>query len=491
MSERIQIPECQHPVPDENDASTLPASKGQKRPRNEAFQDDHADEIHENQENDSEEGEDDDGEEDGEEDEEEEEEDGEEDEVDDESKDWDISSEDNNHQVVNMSPKEVLNWIEARAATIPRFPKKLFNMIGLNSLSSAAELSRHFFAENRNKPSNILLPRGAMHKCYQCRKARRKVHGVYILCCPTCGNLNLKMLNEQYSQVITQHLRGIVSVISGGRTKIGYQTALRLLRAGARVIVTSRFPERARATYASEFDYSIWSSNLFVYPGGLDYNQDSESVKAELDRFTSWITNDLHLNHVDVLVNVAAQTIRGIERQTPKDGKTNRYGDSAHFPDELPNSWMLQLGSIGADEIQEVFRINAVAPLLLFQALLPLMLKSTFERRMVINTHAREGLFRGKKSPLHPHTNMAKSALHQLTLIINRTFFGPDRQRILCMGVDPGWISVDEYGYKSSPFKAAPLTEMDGATRLLHPLFQKKPPHMCKFTVKHFHSVTI
>ena len=84
----------------------------------------------------------------------------------------------------------------------------------------------------------------------------------------------------------------------------------------------------------------------------------------------------------------------------------------------------MKLGEIDPEEIQEVFRINAIAPLMIFQTFTDLLLKSTYERRMVINVHAREGLFNIKgKSSNHPHTNMAKAALHQLTLSINTTIF--------------------------------------------------------------------
>ena len=64
-------------------------------------------------------------------------------------------------------------------------------------------------------------------------------------------------------------------------------------------------------------------------------------------------------------------------------GLTNRYGDSLHFPDHLANSWKLKLGEIDPEEIQEVFRINAIAPLMIFQTFTDLLLKSTYERRMV------------------------------------------------------------------------------------------------------------
>ncbi len=42
-------------------------------------------------------------------------------------------------------------------------------------------------------------------------------------------------------------LTGRVAIVTGARVKIGYQAAILLLRAGARVIVTTRFPHDAAA----------------------------------------------------------------------------------------------------------------------------------------------------------------------------------------------------------------------------------------------------
>ena len=48
----------------------------------------------------------------------------------------------------------------------------------------------------------------------------------------------------------TADLRGRVALLTGGRVKIGYQAGIKLLRAGAQLIVTTRFPRDAAARYA-------------------------------------------------------------------------------------------------------------------------------------------------------------------------------------------------------------------------------------------------
>ena len=73
------------------------------------------------------------------------------------------------------------------------------------------------------------------------------VHHFYDQLCPSCGGVQLRGSARE-----TADLRGRVALLTGGRVKIGYQAGIKLLRAGARLIVTTRFPrDAARATRAS------------------------------------------------------------------------------------------------------------------------------------------------------------------------------------------------------------------------------------------------
>src|SRR6185295_14371859 len=72
--------------------------------------------------------------------------------------------------------------------------------------------------------------------CYVCKKPRDRVHFFYDQLCGACGDFNYAKRSQ------TANLTGRTAVISGARVKIGYQAAIMLLRAGARVIVTTRFP---------------------------------------------------------------------------------------------------------------------------------------------------------------------------------------------------------------------------------------------------------
>ena len=71
--------------------------------------------------------------------------------------------------------------------------------------------------------------------------------------------------------------RGRVALLTGGRVKIGYQAGIKLLRAGARLIVTTRFPRDAALRYAREPDFDDWGDRLEIY--GLDLRH-TPSVEA-------------------------------------------------------------------------------------------------------------------------------------------------------------------------------------------------------------------
>src|SRR5262249_43516905 len=103
--------------------------------------------------------------------------------------------------------------------------------------------------------SELIEPR----KCYVCKAAFHRVHTFYDSMCPSCAELNWTKRHQ------TADLRGRVALVTGARVKIGYQAAIMLLRAGARVIATTRFPRDAAQRYAREPDFADWRDRLAVY----------------------------------------------------------------------------------------------------------------------------------------------------------------------------------------------------------------------------------
>jgi NAD(P)-dependent dehydrogenase (short-subunit alcohol dehydrogenase family) len=136
---------------------------------------------------------------------------------------------------------------------------------------------------------------GEPQACYVCKQQFRQVHHFYDQLCPPCAEFNYGKRTE------TADLRGRVALLTGGRVKIGYQAGLKLLRAGARLIVTTRFPRDAARRYAAEPDFADWGDRLELF--GLDLRH-TPSVEA--------FCRHLHgqLDSLDYIISNACQTVR-------------------------------------------------------------------------------------------------------------------------------------------------------------------------------------
>jgi hypothetical protein len=95
-------------------------------------------------------------------------------------------------------------------------------------------------------------------RCYICKDRYREVHHHYHLLCPSCARLN------QGKRLQRADLSGRRAIVTGGRIKIGYEAALKLLRDGAEVLVTTRFPIEAALRYAREPDFGSWEGRLRI-----------------------------------------------------------------------------------------------------------------------------------------------------------------------------------------------------------------------------------
>jgi NAD(P)-dependent dehydrogenase (short-subunit alcohol dehydrogenase family) len=131
--------------------------------------------------------------------------------------------------------------------------------------------------------------------CYVCKEDFTKVHFFYDLMCPKCADFNYAKRFQ------TASLAGQTAIITGSRLKIGYQASLMMLRAGAQVIATTRFPVDSAMRYAREKDFGQWGDRLHIY--GLDLRH-TPSVEI----FCKFIEHKY--DRLDLLVNNAAQTVR-------------------------------------------------------------------------------------------------------------------------------------------------------------------------------------
>jgi NAD(P)-dependent dehydrogenase (short-subunit alcohol dehydrogenase family) len=142
-----------------------------------------------------------------------------------------------------------------------------------------------------SRPRELRKPKS----CYVCKAEFRRLHPFYDALCPECAELNYAKRFQ------TASLLGRVGLVTGARVKIGFQTALKMLRAGCRVIATTRFPNDAALRYSREPDFREWMERLHVH--GLDLRH-SPSVEI----FARYVERSFE--RLDILVNNACQTVR-------------------------------------------------------------------------------------------------------------------------------------------------------------------------------------
>ncbi len=166
---------------------------------------------------------------------------------------------------------------QARIAPVFEAPEQLIEL--------DADASHGAGAEELNSPRN----------CYVCKKAFTRLHSFYDTMCQECGDFNYQKRFQ------TASLENQVALITGARVKIGFQATLLMLRAGAKVIATTRFPRDAAIRYSGEKDFAKWGHRLQIF--GLDLRH-TPSVEI----FASYI--ETHYERLDILINNAAQTVR-------------------------------------------------------------------------------------------------------------------------------------------------------------------------------------
>jgi NAD(P)-dependent dehydrogenase (short-subunit alcohol dehydrogenase family) len=357
--------------------------------------------------------------------------------------------------------------------------------------------------------------READRHCYVCKVDYREVHHFYDQLCPSCAAFN------EHKRTESADLSGRVALLTGGRVKIGYQAGIKLLRAGAELIVTTRFPRDSALRYAQEPDFDQWGHRLEIY--GLDLRH-TPSVEALCHHL------DTTRGRLDFIVNNACQTVRRppdfyrhmMELETgslatmpaearrllggvdglrspellegPGDllesaslavnaaGATSaEMSQAALLPEEhepqahlFPagrldqdlqqvdlrgrNSWRLTLAEVSSVELLETQLVNAVAPFVLNARLKPLMLRTPERDKHIVNVSAVEGQFyRRMKTTRHPHTNMAKAALNMMTRTSAADY---EADGIHMNSVDTGWVSDED------PIE---ITERKRAEHRFHP----------------------
>ncbi len=161
--------------------------------------------------------------------------------------------------------------------------------------------------------------------CYTCKKDYSTIHHFYDQLCPLCAELNFRKRTE------LADLRGRVALLTGGRVKIGYQAGIKLLRAGAQLIVTTRFPRDSASRYAKEPDFEQWKDRLEIF--GLDLRH-TPSVEAFCRHLLAT------RSRLDFIINNACQTVR-----RPPDFYEHMMACETASVNEMPENIRCLLGA--------------------------------------------------------------------------------------------------------------------------------------------------
>ena len=131
--------------------------------------------------------------------------------------------------------------------------------------------------------------------CYVCKTMYNTLHHFYDTMCKACGDFNYAKRFQ------TASMKGQVALVTGSRLKIGYHITLMMLRAGAMVIATTRFPVDSALRYSKESDFTEWGHRLKIH--GLDLRH-----IPSVEIFCNYL--EQQYERLDVLINNAAQTVR-------------------------------------------------------------------------------------------------------------------------------------------------------------------------------------
>jgi NAD(P)-dependent dehydrogenase (short-subunit alcohol dehydrogenase family) len=336
--------------------------------------------------------------------------------------------------------------------------------------------------------------------CYVCKQPFSKVHRYYDSMCETCGDFNYAKREQ------SADLSGQYAIVTGARVKIGYQASLKLLRAGAHVVVTTRFPVDAADRYSQEPDFCEFRSRLQIH--GLDLRH-----TPSVELFTRFLAE--RLPRLDHILNNACQTVRrpagffqhllaresesiaalpaelrGVlaghdELRRMLEGSRERAGalslaensqgegvvhsaalSQRRYLDEdyrggetlFPanrfdedrqqvdlremNSWRLRMHEVETPELLEVQLVNAVAPYILNARLKPLMVRTAGAHKHIVNVSAIEGQFY-RATKTDKH---AHTNMAKAALNMMTRTSAPDfvKDGIHMNAVDTGWITDED-----------------------------------------------
>jgi NAD(P)-dependent dehydrogenase (short-subunit alcohol dehydrogenase family) len=185
---------------------------------------------------------------------------------------------------------ELASW-KRDATTLQGLPDR-----DLDCLLNALDQLRGSVRKIRKQRPKVNAQPERRVKCYVCRIfQQRPAAEMYPSMCTSCARV------EEAKSHQSRDLTGRYAIVTGGRIKIGFHIALRLLRAGCYVLVTTRFRDDCQRRFQSESDYKKFAQRFAVY------ELDLVSVQ-QVEQFLQFVR--AKFTRLDIFINNAAQTIR-------------------------------------------------------------------------------------------------------------------------------------------------------------------------------------
>ncbi|KAL2842542.1 hypothetical protein BJY01DRAFT_200525 [Aspergillus pseudoustus] len=203
---------------------------------------------------------------------------------------------------------KVLQYLEGRGPVsniTPSSSLKEVVAVVKSHLEMSDDVRMNFHNEGRRE-------RVSKQRCYMCRQQYENsgTHDLYPALCIPCGAFNIS--SSKLSLPGNLVLNGKIALVTGGRINLGYHTALRLLRCGAHVIISSRYPADAVSRYAREADFGHWQSRLKIVGADFRAAKDAFRIVRIVRRLLySWHeeSGSTERRFLDILINNAAQTL--------------------------------------------------------------------------------------------------------------------------------------------------------------------------------------
>lgn len=373
--------------------------------------------------------------------------------------------------------------------------------------------------------------RGKMPRCYICRfeMPTTQAHPLYSSLCRSCGTFNLS--SSELSMPSKLDLRDKVALVTGGRINLGFYTALRLLRCGAHVIVSSRYPLDTETRYSQVYDYGQWVTRLKIVGADFRTSKDAFMLVTTVKNLLKEWAPDSGKNKggsLHILINNAAQTLTdpvksevkaiaqeerlqkrqdsgrllassgsgyepkvrgglhatwvpgievGREEEASGDQESKLVGKGlggdADGRTLGRSSWVQSLNEIPYEDLISAHSVNAFVPLILCRELLPHMGvvgdPESSPQGYIVNVSSREGILENTMDSKSKAGHHVHTNMSKAAInMITETEAGNAwKRRVAMNSVDPGYMSAAP---ECQPAEGCPIGFEDGAARVLWPI---------------------